>query len=94
MLGLLLVAGSLVLAQVLASEPGGAPATGLGGDPLLLAMPIFASLPSVLAGLVMAGFLSALLAIGQAALLAAAGAFSHDLWDALVDKRAPEGRRS
>ena len=92
--GMALVAGSLVLGQVLASQSaGGIPASGLGGDPLLLATPIFAGMPSVLAGLVMAGLLAGLLAIGQAALLSAAGAFSHDLWDALVDKRAPEGRR-
>lgn len=92
-LGIVLVGGSLILGQLLADQAGGTPASGLGGDPMLLATSIFAAMPSVLAGLVMAGLLAGLLAIGQAALLSAAGAVSHHLWDALVDKRAPEGRR-
>lgn len=91
--GIVLVAGGLVLGQVLAAQSGADPAADLGGDPLLLATPIFAGMPSVLAGLVMAGLLAATLATGQAALLSAASALSHDVWDTFVDRRAPEGRR-
>lgn len=91
--GVALIVGGLVLGQVLASQAGADPATGVGGDPLLLATPIFAGMPAVLAGLVMAGLLAATFAIGQAALLSAAGALSHDVWDTLVDPGAPEGQR-
>lgn len=91
--GVVLIVGGLVLGQVLASQAGADPATGVGGDPLLLATPIFAGMPAVLAGLVMAGLLAASFAIGQAALLSAAGALSHDVWDTLVDPGAPEGQR-
>jgi cation/acetate symporter len=93
MFGTALVIGVFVLSQVIASQAGAEPPTRLGGDPLLLATPIFAGLPSVLAGLVMAGLLASALALGQAALLSAASALSYDLWDKFADPDAPEGRR-
>lgn len=52
-----------------------------------------AGLSAVVAGLALAGTLAALLAIGQAVLFAAATALSHEVWDEIVDKRGPEGRR-
>jgi cation/acetate symporter len=60
---------------------------------LLQIAALFASLPAVLAGLVLAGALAALFAIGVASLFAATTAISHDVWDEVVDKRGPEGRR-
>jgi cation/acetate symporter len=65
-------------------------------DPAGASLPIaalFTTLPAVLAGLLLAGTLAALLAAGQAALFSAAAAISHDLWDEIVDRRGPEGRR-
>jgi cation/acetate symporter len=50
-------------------------------------------LSGVVAGLALAGTLSVLLALGQAVLFSAVSALSHDLWDEIVDKRGPEGRR-
>ncbi len=52
-----------------------------------------AALPSVLVGLVLAGALAALFALGQAALFGAATALSHDIWDEIIDRKGPEGRR-
>jgi cation/acetate symporter len=60
---------------------------------LLQVAALFASLPAVLAGLVLAGVLAALFAIGVASLFAATSAISHDLWDEVVDRKAAEGRR-
>jgi cation/acetate symporter len=42
---------------------------------------------------VLAGALAALFAIGVASLFAATTAISHDIWDEIVDRRGPEGRR-
>jgi cation/acetate symporter len=50
-------------------------------------------LSGVVAGLALAGTLAVLLALGQAVLFSAASALSHDVWDEIVDKRGPEGRR-
>lgn len=50
-------------------------------------------LSGVVAGLALAGTLAALLAFGQAVLFSAASALSHDVWDEIVDRRGPEGRR-
>ena len=50
-------------------------------------------LSGVVAGLALAGALAALLAFGQAVLFSAASAISHDIWDEIVDRRGPEGRR-
>jgi cation/acetate symporter len=50
-------------------------------------------LSGVVAGLALAGILAVLFALGQALLFSAASTLSHDLWDEVVDKRGPEGRR-
>lgn len=63
------------------------------GGGLLQIAALFASLPAVLAGLVLAGALAALFAVGVGSLFAAATALSHDLWDEIVDRRGTEGRR-
>ena len=62
-------------------------------DGILQVAALFASLPAVLAGLVLAGALAALFAIGVASLFAATCALSHDVWDEVVDTSGPEGRR-
>ena len=62
-------------------------------DGLLQVAALFASLPAVLAGLVLAGVLAALFAVGVASLFTASCAISHDIWDEIVDRRGPEGRR-
>src|SRR5690606_38327065 len=64
----------------------------IGAD-LVQSAAIFAALPAALAGLVLAGTLAALFALGQAALFAAATTLSHDVWDESVDRKGPEGRR-
>jgi cation/acetate symporter len=86
------VAGALVLGQSLA-EATGLTVLGPGSDLFALTMPLLAALPSVLAGLVMAGAVAALLAVGQAALFSAATALSNDIWNVVVDRQGPEGRR-
>ncbi len=68
------------------------PAEGVDGAPLQFAA-LFSLVPPVLAGLLLAGTLAALLALGQAALFSAATAISHDIWDEVIDRRGPEGRR-
>ena len=60
---------------------------------LLEVAALFSSLPAVLAGLVLAGVLAALFAIGVASLFAATSAISHDVWDEVLDRKGPEGRR-
>ena len=45
------------------------------------------------AGLVVAGAGAALFALGQAALFSAAAVISHDVYDEILDRRGPEGRR-
>ena len=60
---------------------------------LLQVAALFASLPAVLAGLVLAGILAALFAIGVPSLFAATTAISHDVWDEIIDRQGPEGRR-
>jgi cation/acetate symporter len=86
--GLVLVAVGMLLALLLDEAGDWDAASGL-----LQVAALFASLPAVLAGLVLAGVLAALFAVGVAALLAATSAISHDLWDEILDKRGPEGRR-
>ncbi|MGH6925240.1 MAG: sodium:solute symporter family transporter, partial [Propylenella sp.] len=86
--GLVLVAVGLLLALLLDEAGDWDAANGL-----LQVAALFASLPAVLAGLVLAGVLAALFAVGVAALFAATSAISHDLWDEILDKRGPEGRR-
>ncbi len=54
---------------------------------------IVATMPAVLAGLLVAGLLAALFALGQAALFSATSAVSHDIFDEILDRRGPEGRR-
>lgn len=82
----------LILSQRLADivEIGALP--GAAGGLLQPAL-LFAKLPAVLAGLVIAGTLAALFALGQAALFSATTAISHDLWDEIFDRTGPEGRR-
>ena len=86
-----LVAGWLVFDHTLAEATGAAGFRALGN--LLSDAELYAVFPSILVGLVMAGALAALLAAAQAALFSAAGAFSHDIWDPIIDRRAPAGRR-
>ncbi len=64
----------------------------LGGESLQFAT-LFAVLPAMLSGLLLAGTLAALLSLGQAALFSATTAISHDIWDEIIDRRGPEGRR-
>lgn len=84
----LIVTAGLFLADLLAAA--GAVSAG---DLMLQLASLFATLPEVLAALVMAGALAAVLAAGAAALVSAAAALSHDLWDESVDRRGTEGRR-
>ena len=77
----------LLVEAVVAGAPQGA-----GGEPIQLSA-LFALLPAVLAGLLLAGTLAALLSLGQAALFSATTAISHDIWDEIIDRRGPEGRR-
>jgi cation/acetate symporter len=85
----IIVFGGLALAELLAgaAAPGFADG-GVAGLALLLT-----PLPAVLTGLFLAGVLAALFALGQATLFAAATAISHDVFDEIIDKRGPEGRR-
>jgi cation/acetate symporter len=87
-----LVVAGLVLSELLAEAvtPDAAQGTVGGLDQLAS---LFAALPSVLSGLLLAGTFAALCALGQAALFSAATAISHDIWDEIVDRRGPEGRR-
>jgi cation/acetate symporter len=85
---MILVSAGLFLALLL-GELGDWDAAG----GLLQIAALFESLPAVLAGLVLAGVLAALFAIGAAALFAATGAVAHDICDEILDRRAPEGRR-
>ena len=87
-----LVTGALALNALLDDIAGVQIAGVLSGDLFQLAT-LLATLPAVASGLLLAGALAALLAVGQAALHAAAGAVSHDVWDEAVDRRGPEGRR-
>jgi cation/acetate symporter len=52
-----------------------------------------AALPPVVGGLILAGVLAALLAAAQSALFCAAAGLSHGIWDEIVDRRGPAGRR-
>jgi len=69
---------------------GTAPGSGIGVSTLAESLD---RLPAVLAGLLVAGVLAALLALGQASLFSAATALSHDIYDEIVDRTGPEGRR-
>jgi cation/acetate symporter len=85
---LLLIAVGLVLALLLDQSGDWNAAVGL-----IEVASLFTSLPAVLAGLVLAGVLAALFSIGVASLFAATTALSHDIWDELIDRKGPEGRR-
>lgn len=84
----ILVALGLVLALLL-GETGD---WNVAGGPLPVAA-LFVSLPAVLAGLVLAGVVAALFAVGMAALFSATTALTHDVWDEIIDRKGPEGRR-
>jgi len=79
----------LLLVDLRADAVIGEPA----GDPLASLAAHLNGLPAVLIGLVFAGVLAALLALGQAVLFSAASALSHDVWDEIVDRSGAEGRR-
>jgi cation/acetate symporter len=85
---LLLIAVGLVLALLLDQSGDWNATVGL-----IEVAALFTSLPAVLAGLVLAGVLAALFSIGVASLFAATTALSHDIWDEIVDRKGPEGRR-
>jgi cation/acetate symporter len=85
----LLVVLGFVLADLFAGGEAGDFSVGALAD-LTNRIP---GLSGVVAGLALAGILSALLALGQAVLFSAASALSHDVWDEIVDRRGPEGRR-
>src|SRR5690606_20607498 len=84
MLAIVAILAGLVLMQLLIAAAGeDAP---IGAD-LVQSAAIFTALPAALAGLVLAGTLAALFALGQAALFAAATTLSHDVWDESVDRK-------
>ena len=87
-----LVALGLLLGQALVA-PTDSIGPGADGDVLTRAMPLLVALPPMFIGLVMAGLLAALLAAGQAALFSVVTALSRDVWDEVVDRRGPAGRR-
>ncbi len=89
---IMLVIAGFVLFELLAGAGGTDASQSADSGPVQLAA-LFALLPAVLAGLLLAGLLAALLALGQSALFSAASAISHDVWDEIVDRRGPEGRR-
>ena len=86
----MLVIGGFVLFELLAQAvaTGTEAAAGPGRIVALIAV-----LPSVLSGILLAGMFAALFSLGQGALFAAATAISHDVWDEIIDRRGPEGRR-
>jgi cation/acetate symporter len=84
----ILLLAALVLADLLSAATG---ATANG--PLGNLVAHLSGLPAVLIGLVFAGVIAALFAVGQAVLFAAASSLSHDVWDEIVDKSGAEGRR-
>jgi cation/acetate symporter len=87
-----LIAAGLILGQSLGAVDAADTLEGMG-DLLGLALPVLAALPSMLAGLLMAGALAALFATGQAALFSAATALSRDVWESAIDRGGPAGRR-
>lgn len=91
LLAVALFAASLIFWQAFSQAAGGMVET-MGGSGLLQLATLFAALPEVLGGLVLAGAFAALLAVGQAALLSAATSLSHDALEA-IDPRGPETLR-
>ncbi len=87
-----LVLAGFVLFELLAGAVAPDASQGAVGGLVQLAA-LFSALPSVLAGLLLAGTLAALFSLGQAALFSAAAAISHDVWDEIIDRKGPEGRR-
>jgi cation/acetate symporter len=85
-----LVASSLVLAVGLIGTTGSIAALDLR---LLRDSALAADLPAIGGGLILSGVLAALLAASQAALFSAASAVSHGIWDEIIDRRGPAGRR-
>lgn len=92
LVSVILIVAGLILAALLDSAAG-VQITGILAGDLFQQATLLATLPSVASGLLLAGALSTLLAIGQAALHSAAGALSHDLWDEVIDRKGPAGRR-
>jgi Na+/proline symporter len=89
---MVLLAGAILLGEALAEAVGWEGPTQLLRDPIAATLSL-AALPSVLSGLLSAGALAAVLAIGQSALFAAATTLSHEIWDEIVDPKGPTGRR-
>jgi cation/acetate symporter len=87
---LVVAMAGVVLVRLLAAV-GGTEAASPGG--LMQLAALFATLPTVLAALVVTGLLAALFAIGRAAMFSAATALSHDVWDETLDLTGAEGRR-
>jgi cation/acetate symporter len=87
------IAAGLVLGSALAAMSGTQVAPLGAGDLIGLALPILTELPAILVGLIAAAGLAALFALGQAALFSAAAVLSHDLWDEVLDRKGPTGRR-
>jgi cation/acetate symporter len=86
------VAAGLALGHVLGAVAGVEGTGAFAGDLVQQAL-LVEALPSVVEGLLTAGLLAALFAIGQAALFAAASALGHDVWDEILDRKGPGGRR-
>ena len=89
----LLIGLGLLFGQALVAPSNLISSPDLSGDVLTRAMPLLVALPPMFIGLVMAGLLSTLLAAGQAALFSATTALSRDIWDEIIDRRGPAGRR-
>jgi cation/acetate symporter len=86
-----LVIAMALLGSDLLAGTGSYPSDKADAVPALAA--ILAALPAALAGLLVAGILAALFAFGQAALFAASSTLSHDVYDEILDRKGPEGRR-
>jgi Na+(H+)/acetate symporter ActP len=91
--GVLFSAAVLVTGVVLADLLAETAIEGASGDPIQRLAAELGGLPAVLIGLVFAGGLASLLALGQLLLFAATAALSHDVWDEIVDPTGAEGRR-
>ena len=83
----MLMAGALAFASSLGIW------SAVGGTGAIAPAALVADLSPVIIGLVLAALLATIFACGQAALVAAAAAVSYDLWDCILDRHGPSGRR-